>query len=190
MIELVWRRGRTVPASRLSIVAGGLVGLTLVFYVFQGAVDFTPAVLPPARNEVVHITRQIAPQGWAFFTKDAQSEYVVPYAVSGQELTDRSIPVGASARWSFGFNRTGRTQGAEIATFLQGLSKKDWTPCHTATSCRAVLATAPRPVDNPRTAPSLCGRLVLIAERPVPWEWRKLRSAERLTEAIYLDARC
>jgi len=67
-----------VNVPRFAAIAAGCVGLLLGFYVFQGAVGFTPAVVPPFRNEVIHYTRQLAPQGWAFFTKDAQSESLFP----------------------------------------------------------------------------------------------------------------
>ncbi|PYY32398.1 SdpA family antimicrobial peptide system protein [Curtobacterium sp. MCBD17_030] len=175
----------------MAIILGGIVGLTLAFYVMQGAVSFTPAVVPPARNDVVHLTRQIAPQGWAFFTKDAQSAYIVPFEVSRGGLIDRSIAVGASAQWAFGFNRAGRSQGAEIATFLHGVGQRAWTNCGTDETCYAEAdAAKPLRVKNPRMEPTLCGRVLLVAQKPVPWEWRFLRATPLPQEAILLDVAC
>ncbi len=187
---MTWKRGRSAPASRLSVLVAGIVGLTVAFYVFQGAIDFTPAVLPPARNDVVHVTRQIAPQGWAFFTKDAQSDYIVPFEVSGGALRDRSTPVGASASWALGFDRVGRAQGAEIATFLQGVGQDAWTSCGSRDDCAAVADDVPLPVSNARNDATLCGDLLLIAQKPVPWEWRGLQTDARPREAIRLDIAC
>lgn len=187
---LTWKRGRSVPASRLSVVVASIVGLTLAFYVFQGAVNFTPPVLPPARNDVIQVTRQLAPQGWAFFTKDAQSDYLVPFEVLDDSLVNRSIAVSASAGWALGFNRMGRAQGAEIATFLQGVGQGAWTKCGTEDACEAVAARAPLRVENPRNNPTLCGELLLVSQKPVPWEWRNLQAEARRQEAIFLDVAC
>ncbi|MWV29756.1 SdpA family antimicrobial peptide system protein [Rathayibacter iranicus] len=171
-------------------MVAGIVGLTLAFYVFQGAVSFRPSVLPPARNDVIQVTRQIAPQGWAFFTKDAQSDYLVPFEVSDNSLVNRSVDVSASAEWALGFNRMGRAQGAEIATFLQGVGQGAWTKCGTENACEAVAAGEPLRVHNPRNNPTLCGELLLVAQKPVPWEWRNLQAEARFHEAIFLDVAC
>jgi antimicrobial peptide system SdpA family protein len=187
---VTWKQGRSVIIARLSVTLAAIVGLTLAFYVMQGAVDSTPAVLPPARNDVVHVTRQIAPQGWAFFTKDAQSDFIVPFGVSAGELIDRSIAVGASAEWAFGFNRAGRSQGAEIASFLQGVGRAAWTRCTTAAACDAVVVGDPLDVENPLEQPTLCGEMLLVAEKPVPWEWRDLEAEPRLQEALHVDIAC
>ncbi|PYY38797.1 hypothetical protein DEJ32_10135 [Curtobacterium sp. MCPF17_046] len=177
--------------SRAAVVTASMVGLTLAFYVMQGAVSFTPAVVPPARNEIAHVTRQMAPQGWAFFTKDAQSAYIVPFEVSGGRLVDRSVAVGASSNWAFGFDRTGRSQGAEIATFLHGVGQRTWTNCETEEDCDAVAEDAkPLRVENPHKEPTLCGKVLLVAEKPVPWEWRNLRARPLPQEAVFLDVAC
>lgn len=156
----------------------------------QGAVDFTPVLLPPARSEVIHVTRQIAPQGWAFFTKDAQSEFIVPYVLNEGKLVNRSIPVGASATWALGFDRSGRAQGAEIATFLQGVGHARWRPCRSERACQEVAGGDSSQVKNAWSTPSLCGEVLLIARKPVPWQWRTLRTDPLPQEAILLDVVC
>jgi antimicrobial peptide system SdpA family protein len=136
------------------------------------------------------VTRQIAPQGWAFFTKDAQSDYIVPFEVSDEALRDRSVPVGASASWALGFNRVGRSQGAEIATFLQGVGQDAWTSCRSHDDCEALADEEPLRVSNLRNDATLCGDMLLIAQKPVPWEWRNLQTDARPQEAIHLDVAC
>lgn len=57
-------------------------------------------------------------------------------------------------------------------------------------ACEAVAAGEPLRVQNPRNNPTLCGELVLVAQKPVPWEWRNLQAEARCQEAIFLDVAC
>lgn len=176
--------------SRFAVIAAGCAGLLLTFYVFQGAVSFTPAVVPPFRNEVVHYTRQLAPQGWAFFTKNAQSKFVVPYGLQSAGMKSLAGPVGASWEYALGFDRSGRAQGSEVAMVLSGVGKNQWAQCSSIESCGVAARSSPVRTRNVRTGPTICGDVLLVAMQPVPWEWRDLRSRPTPAEAIQLQIRC
>lgn len=191
MPGISWNNGKRAHASRVGALAGAATCFLLAFYVFEGAVGFTPALILPARNEFAHLSKQLAPQGWAFFTKDVHSEFIVPYKVLDDDtLVRESLPVGASAQWAFGLDRAGRSQGAEIAGFLQGVDELQWTKCANADECRAVEETTAIQVRNGLNRPTLCGSMLLVASQPVPWEWRNLNAAPEEREALHVDVTC
>lgn len=176
--------------SRLAVLSAGLIASVLGFYVLQGALSSTPAFVAPYRNEVAHFTRQLAPQGWAFFTKDAQSRFVIPYAISDRGLKATANPVGASPRFAFGFNRAGRSQGAEIASLLRGVGQDRWRSCHSPEECADKIHGAGVETRNERHDPSICGEVLLVAAEPVPWEWRDLSTGPSIEQALRLRVRC
>jgi antimicrobial peptide system SdpA family protein len=149
------------------------------------------AVTVPGQRVVSPYLREMAPQGWAFFTKDAQSEYVVPYrSEDDQRFVDLGYGSGSNPRWAFGWNRQGRAQGVEIAALLADIPKERWTTCAASDSCESRSSAAPVSVRNPMSRPTLCKRLQLRAFKPVPWAWRSLTTEPDLVEMISLDVRC
>lgn len=178
-------------------VGGSLVVCTVAVcavvavFVAMSASSNGVAVTIPGQRFVTPYLREIAPQGWAFFTKDAQSEYVVPYRVEhDRRFVDVARGSGSNARWLFGWDRRGRAQGVEIAALLADIPRDRWRTCAASEPCESGSSAKPLRVRNPMSEPALCGPLQLRAFRPIPWAWRSLTTEPELVETIALDVRC
>lgn len=146
----------------------------------------------PFQSEMSPAMRKIFPQGWAFFTKPADSEALVPYRLDGDSAVRMSVGEYAEPSNAFGFDRSKRRQGVESALLLRGIGKSAWQQCAGA-DVGACATKAPKPVRRANTlpSPSLCGPVVIAAEKVTPWKWRCLRDTPRfVTEVVRLEVTC
>lgn len=148
----------------------------------------------PIQSKIGSSFREVLPQGWAFFTKSVGDDNLVPYAISTSvESRKKIVAPNASPEYIFGWDRTPRAQGAEIAVLLQGIGKEKWNSCENemADGCLAVALKKPLKVKNLLYKPTLCGPILLIAETTTPWEWRNLVPEKSIpSEALMLDVTC
>ncbi|MFI1302349.1 SdpA family antimicrobial peptide system protein [Streptomyces sioyaensis] len=132
------------------------------------------------------------PQSWAFFTKPPSDPEFVPYTVSGDGVAYAAQLPNSRADNLFGLTRRQRAQGPEVAYMANQV--RAWKNCEeTAGDCPAVVAgsSAPTSVTNSSPVPSLCGRLVLVESRPVPWKFRDKYEGWRLDKkAALVEAKC
>jgi antimicrobial peptide system SdpA family protein len=146
----------------------------------------------PGQTEVSPILRALFPQGWAFFTKPGRAENLVPYAVYKTGLKTLSPGAYAEPRNGFGFDRSYRRQGVELARLLVGIPKATWTQCQglALDACASRASTSVR-ASNTLKQPTVCGHVVLVAVSTTPWEWRHLLDEPRVVnEVVKLDVRC
>jgi antimicrobial peptide system SdpA family protein len=153
-----------------------MLGWSLLFlYSVHAALPYNPVTLPLERS--VRIARFL-PQGWAFFTRDPREERLTAL----RELRDgRLVPLTraphARAVNAFGLNRRSRSQSVEMGLLVAAAheQKKDpWVACDgREVGCVAVLERGAHvlTVRNPAPRASLCGRIVLELQPPVPWAW-------------------
>lgn len=139
------------------------------------------------------VAAEVMPQGWSFFTKPPNDPEVVPYLVrSDGSLAYASQFPNAAPENLFGISRVQRAQGPEMA-FLANHGT-EWHTCTAGAEpdCRRLAADSPGdPVENTAPSPTLCGRVVLVETRPVPWAYRNEYSGWRLdSRATGLDVTC
>jgi antimicrobial peptide system SdpA family protein len=161
-------------------------------YVLQGRLQNGGAVPIPYQAEVTPVVRKVFPQGWAFFTKPATSEALVPYRTTPSGMESVSVGEYAEPSNVFGFDRRKRRQGVEAALLLNGIGRTSWEAC-AGRSIEACAAAAPAEVarTNRVASPTLCGHVVMAAERVTPWKWRNLRAEPRyVSEALRLNVTC
>ncbi|MEV8017521.1 SdpA family antimicrobial peptide system protein [Streptomyces sp. NPDC086554] len=133
------------------------------------------------------------PQGWAFFTKDPQSEQFGAYRPrgGGARPENLSLTPQGKAENLFGLSRRQRAQGPEEA--LLASKVRHWETCQ-GSNDDCLRAAAVRPataVTNPSPLPSLCGDVIVTNQRPVPWAYRELLpETSRVTRAAHLRIRC
>ncbi|MEU4996198.1 SdpA family antimicrobial peptide system protein [Streptomyces sp. NPDC021622] len=133
------------------------------------------------------------PQGWAFFTKDPQSEQFGAYRPhgGGARPQNLSLTPQGKAENLFGLSRRQRAQGPEEA--LLASKVHHWETCEGSNDdCLRTAAARPAAaVTNPSPVPSLCGDVIVTNQRPVPWAYRDLLSdTSRVTRAAHLRIRC
>lgn len=109
-----------------------------------------------------------APEGWAFFTRDAE-EYTFQAwrsdaADANEHLVHRSSVIEV--------NRSDRINGAILMSAGETVPDDSWTPCATIDLCVGAhnikKETAPfKPEDG-----ALCHEFTLVRVRPIPWAFR------------------
>ncbi|GGZ86760.1 hypothetical protein GCM10010329_03280 [Streptomyces spiroverticillatus] len=192
---------RRVPVPSRAVLAVVVVWGVFLLYVAQVQLPKNVLALP-GQDRVTFTVANLAPQGWAFFTKSARDAEVLPYGRTGEgSWGSLLLAPHAAPRNAFGLDRGSRSQGIEIALLLDRASEKDWRECGEgggsgpdgclAGSDGGAAAPPVRRVENPSPSPTLCGRVALVQEKPVPWAWRDL-VPERLTpeRLLTLDVTC
>jgi antimicrobial peptide system SdpA family protein len=181
---------RDVP--RFNAVVAHLFSLGFAILVLLASIPSvaTTQSLPKKASELVHA---FFPQGWAFFTKDAQSSVLWPFDVSSKGLKPLIAGPNASPANGFGWNRIGRYQGVEMAGLLKGLGKAVWHQCSSGAGERCVAGALARPVSvtNQAGIRTLCGSVVLEARGTTPWAYRRLtKQTSFLREVVALEVAC
>ncbi|MFK4068169.1 SdpA family antimicrobial peptide system protein [Streptomyces sp. NPDC029674] len=148
----------------------------------------TQSWMPPVKTAF----SAFVPQGWAFFTKDPQSEQFGAYRPRGGAPPENlSLTPQGKAENLFGLSRRQRAQGPEEA--LLASEVRHWETCRGSNDdcLRAAAARPAAAVANPSPLPSLCGDVIVTSQRPVPWAYRELLSeSSRVTRAAHLRIRC
>lgn len=186
------RGTRIARVPLLSVVGAIVVCVVLGGYVLQGRLQNTGAGALPYQAEVSPVMQKVLPQGWAFFTKPADSAAVVPHRLADGSAESVSVGEYAEPSNGFGFDRSKRRQGVESAMLLQGIGRSAWQQCDGA-DVGTCAADAPEPVRRANTLPNptLCGPIVMAAEQITPWKWRDLRDEPRfVTEVVRLEVTC
>jgi antimicrobial peptide system SdpA family protein len=118
---------------------------------------------------------QLAPEGWGFFTKSPRDPEIHVALLQGGRLRPLNIASSFSAKFAFGFNRLGRAQGLEMDALLVQLNQpKLWRDCTVAAEVCAKTLKSQIKLENTARAPTLCGDLVFVERRPVPWAYSRL----------------
>lgn len=157
-----------------ALTAGTLVGI-IAFAAFLSA-DST-VLLPREQGDGDPLRRYIlpvVPQSWPFFTKLPNDPEYAAYAVDGQGVHSRTDFPNAQASNLFGFARTQRAQGPEMANLSNMLEQSEWVNCLAVEGDCVQSASKTHAVElvNSSTFPTLCGTFVLAATEPVPWSFR------------------
>ncbi|TGA95545.1 SdpA family antimicrobial peptide system protein [Streptomyces sp. MZ04] len=167
-------RSDSVAVSPKAIVSIILIWAVAILYAVQEQLPKNVISLP-AQKEVKHTVANMAPQGWAFFTKSPRDPEVIPFKRESGNWESKSLTPHAEPRNAFGLNRASRAQGVEIAMLLSAAKQDDWHSCdESRATCLEKFGAAARSIDNKQPNPTLCGTIGLSAERPTPWAWRDL----------------
>jgi antimicrobial peptide system SdpA family protein len=150
-------------------VAVVLFWMTVVAYAVHPALPYNPVHLPFA-DQLRSLV--LAPQGWAFFTRDPREEKQLIYG-RGPDGAWWSMMLAPHARMSnaLGLDRRSRAQGVEMALLISVAPQDGWRDCEgTVEACLRRLPPGAA-ARNPSPHPTLCGSLAIVLQKPVPWAW-------------------
>jgi len=174
-------------ARRTFWVTASLAALALLTTVIAA---FPANVLKTANSETLTVVSSVAPQGWAFFTKDPQDVELVAYRPAASGLESLQATPQSRVENAWGISRTQRAQGPELAALSNELT---WTECvsgELTTDCVDEAAEFQR-IVSPVPHPSLCGSVVIVQEKPVAWSFRDLVDGSHTAERIaYVSVEC
>jgi antimicrobial peptide system SdpA family protein len=157
-------------------VAVAIVWMAVIAYAIFPVLPYSPVRLPFAHEAMTVLW---APQGWSFFTRDPREEKQTLYVRNGSTWESASLAPHARLSNFGGLRRKSRAQGVEMALLINGVPATEWQHC--SASLQECLAQLPagRAVRNTSPAPTLCGTVAVVLQKPVPWAWA--RSARPVT---------
>ena len=149
-----------------------------------GVVDISGPVRP--------LFKVFWPQGWAFFTKDPRTPWMVLYKKGdGGEWQLDDIGRNGEIKYGFGWRRTTRARLLE-AGFISGLSTQKGIPCSTDPKvCLDTAEVDAIPIQNPTMTPLLCGLVGIVNQEPLPWAWRDAEAETTMHSVVAVySVRC
>ncbi|QES46503.1 SdpA family antimicrobial peptide system protein [Streptomyces venezuelae] len=163
----------------------------VALYVAQVHVPRNVVTLP-GQHTVAPLANSVAAQGWAFFTKSPRDAALIPYTERAGGWRNELLAPHSEPQNAFGLDRRSRSQGIEIAMLsLEAPKEAKWKEC--SSDLPACLASANPPVatTNRSPEPSLCGRVALVQEEPVPFAWRDLKAEKLMPKSVLaLEVTC
>jgi antimicrobial peptide system SdpA family protein len=164
-------RRRDRAGAHLAITSVTVAALLVV-----SALTWLPIgeLLPTSTQSQLRAVQQVAPQGWAFFTKSPRGQVHFPYRSDGSDgwvAADRGP--NAQLRWAFGLNRESRLTEFDVQTVLAQVDDSWWRECSRTESDSRCLADTPiHEVSAAGHDLRLCGEVGLVRREPVPWAYR------------------
>ncbi|MGW7306823.1 SdpA family antimicrobial peptide system protein [Streptomyces sp. NPDC054835] len=182
-------------AARRPVLLSAAGSIIVVGVLLAGSVFFSlPSNVLSTRDggDLRSLSARVLPQSWAFFTKPPSDPEFVPYLVSGDDVSNASRLPNSRSENLYGLTRRQRAQGPEVANIANQV--REWRNCEEIEGdCPTVVArsSTPVPAENASPVPTLCGRVVLVQTRPVPWKFREKYEGWRLDKrAALVEAKC
>ncbi|MEU0339605.1 SdpA family antimicrobial peptide system protein [Streptomyces bobili] len=164
--------------------------LLLALYVIQIHLPGNTLTFP-GQKAVAPTVNRLAPQGWSFFTKSPRDSELQPYVLRDGAWVDQLMAPHSAPHNAFGLDRRSRSQGIEMALLLAEAKALRWTKCDRDLAVCLDQAKAPGTVVNRVPEPTLCGRVALVEQKPVPFAWRDLMHATHTPDRLtVLDVTC
>ena len=181
-------RARTRVCVGICAIVNGLLWATFVLYSVHANLPHNTIALPFESKVDLRI---VAPQGWAFFTRDAEEEQLTTYALRDGTWQPLNAEPNASVANLFGVSRRGRARSNEAGTLLQTISRGDWTDCSMALNDCFNASHTSSHVRNAIPEPALCGDVGFVLRRPVPWAWASSKKPVVMpARVVRMEVRC
>jgi antimicrobial peptide system SdpA family protein len=169
----------------------GTMWAVLIGYVVHVQLPTNVIVLP--FEQELHLAAVVfAPEGWAFFTKNPREPVLIPYTMDTAGMW-RSAAVGAydDPPHLFGASRSPRAQGVEMGLLSSQISPTAWGTCDERIETCLARAASWFVAGNPSPQPTLCGKVALVRQEPLPWAWASARAETTMPSTFVLvDSRC
>lgn len=134
----------------------------------------------------------LVPEGWAFFTRSAREETVIPLHPDKGNFRPLIFP-NAGLKSSLGFSREARIIGLELGSIVSGIPTSAWDEGRLSTRKLDYERLRPTPLirENRAKHPRLCGSVLLERRSPPPFAWSSIRSTLDIpTSRILLEITC
>lgn len=111
------------------------------------------------------------PEGWAFFTKDPQSENTVIYSISDSPSLDKIKLTNSQWKYFFGASRKSRYINAKLVIISSNIREENWVAIDDFSSITK------QQVDSLRSTlffvkpPFIYGEYIIRKYKPSPWSW-------------------
>ncbi|MFG3085621.1 SdpA family antimicrobial peptide system protein [Streptomyces parvulus] len=165
--------------------------LVPVLYVAQTHLPDNALDLPGQDTAAATVNR-VAPQGWSFFTKSPRESELQPYVQRAGAWEEQLLAPHGAPHNVFGLDRRSRSQGIEMALLLADAEQLHWTKCdRDLAACLERAEGKTSALVNRTPEPTLCGRVALVEQKPVPFAWRKIMNGTHTPDRLtVLDVTC
>jgi antimicrobial peptide system SdpA family protein len=171
------RHARALGLLTLALAAAWVVAAA---YSAHAALRFNPLHLPAENPEA---TLLVAPQGWAFFTRNAQTEWTHAW-VHGESGWHPTGTADDRTRYAYGADRTFRARSAELERLLVRVPAAAWSPCRRDPSACLDEHDAPVRLVSDEHHPTLCGDVGIVRREPVPFAWARAKEPVTMPSKI------
>lgn len=148
-------------------------------------------ILRPSGDLPPFAVASVVKQGWTFFTRDGREPKVTLYKATEGRI-ERVKTQDAALGPNIGFSRAGRLLGFEVSMILEKnpFDSDAWVTCD-ASQHHSCLENAPSigDTDLEISGRFICGDVVLLAERPIPFSYANLTS-EREESVLKTHVNC
>lgn len=155
-------------------------------YAGKAALPDNPIELP---FEEVANAESWLPQGWGFFTRDAQEPWREVYLRASTGWQPDRAAQSDRLKSLAGLRRSPRRQALELAALTEVAWGAYATGCATHPS-QCLDGLEPIPVENRFPGATICGDVGVVERAPVPYEWREFENVEMPSTVIRLEVRC
>ncbi len=142
----------------------------ITFYSLAVTLPYNPSRVPTSLSLKTRF-RALLPEGFSFFTRNPREPQIVAYQYSGQHLEQLTIQ-NASLTNMMGILKTSRAQNIETGYLLSLIKGEDWSSCKSSLlNCLTFNYSPIIEMKSKYKKPLLCGDIVLVVRKPVPWAW-------------------
>lgn len=187
--EVSRRTGWTLAAVRAGLAVAWLLAIGVVLTGTIASSPLRPSL--PVRLNLL----TVAPEGWAFFTRNPREPVVVVHTpAAGGDERWRPLELANFQRENlFGLRRSSRLLTTEVTQLLREVPSEAWTPCRAPVEeCLAEQSLAVHAAERSSPLlPALCGPLTVQVRERVPWAWSRSRDRIQMpAKIVRLDVRC
>lgn len=163
---------RVASVARWTRAVVLIVWVVVGFYIVLGT---WASPLMHSRKTVINVAT-LAPEGWAFFTRNPELPNTLVYKNNAGNWTTHTKKNASASAW-FGLRRHLRKQDMEVAIVQGGIPAGAWVAMKLsgAELLRAGESLAAVTISNTARKPVLCGEFLLQQLAPVPWAWGRIR---------------
>jgi antimicrobial peptide system SdpA family protein len=186
--DAVTRHGAGLSTGRLRCLALTAIGTiacwaTVALYAVHGTMPANALTLPGESKARIAL---FLPEAWKFFTRNPREEqlHVMRREANGT-WSNATASVNADPSNLFGLRRASRARWVEEGLMID-VPDAAWTKCEEAPSACLSRAATYAQRENPTPAPSVCGTLGFVQQRPVPWAWARSRETLIMPSRVFV----
>lgn len=159
---------------KLSLISAALCVVLAVLGIYVAKSLVPDAIIQSPAAQIID-TQKIAPQGWAFFTRDAQEEQISVWReLDGTWAAEQTIP-NASPSEFLGLGRGPRAnaiqQGADLEAASKVATQCDPKSTFVITVHECLTNAVAIRLNRKALAWKTCGEFALVLQKPLPWVW-------------------
>lgn len=145
---------------------------------------FSPIKMPAKSNLFPGL---LAPQGWAFFTRNPREEQLYVYERENESWKLKTLP---NSYFFLGAGRDMRTQSSEVNDLLANVYNKKWVEFNSPINFYEIEKMTPIHIKNKLLHPTICGDVFIKAVAPKPWAWSKNEKFIMPYKIVRLNVTC